>query len=51
MSYQTEVKAVGMSFRHVKEELKVGDKVKLVPEPDNKYDPNALSIQTVDGRC
>ena len=49
MSYQTEVKAVGMSFRHVKEELKVGDKVKLVPEPDNKYDPNALSIQTVDG--
>jgi len=45
----TEVKAVGLSFRHVKEQLKANDKVKLVPEPTNKYDPNALSIQTLDG--
>lgn len=49
MSYPTEVKAVGLSFRHVTSKLKQGDKVKLVPEPDNKFDPNALSIQTVDG--
>lgn len=45
----TEVKAVGLSFRHVTEKLERGDKVKLVPEPDNKFDPNALAIQTLDG--
>jgi len=49
MSYSTEVKAVGLSFRHVTEPLKAGDKVKLVPEPTNKYDPNALAIQTLGG--
>lgn len=49
MSYPTEVKTVGLSFRHVTNPLKRGDKVKLVPEPNNKYDPNALSVQTVDG--
>ena len=49
MSYPTEVKAVGLSFRHVTSKLKRGDKVKLVPEPNNKFDPNALSIQTLDG--
>lgn len=47
--YETEVKTVGMSFRSVKERVAVGDKVRLVPEPDNKYDPNALAIQTLDG--
>lgn len=47
--YKTEIKAVGLSFRHVKEQLKPNDKVKLVPEPTNKYDPNALAIQTLDG--
>lgn len=49
MSYPTEVKAVGLSFRHVTAKLKRGDRVKLVPEPDNKFDPNALAIQTLDG--
>lgn len=49
MKYATEVKAVGLSFRHVKEQLKPNDQVKLIPEPDNKYDPNALSIQTLNG--
>jgi hypothetical protein len=48
--YETEVKAVGLSFRHVKEQLKPNDRVKLVPEPDNKYDPNALAIHTLDGK-
>jgi hypothetical protein len=47
--YETEVKAVGLSFRHVKEKLRPNDKVKLLPEPDNKYDPNALAIHTLDG--
>lgn len=46
---KTEVKVVGLSFRHVTEKLEVGDRVKLVPEPDNKYDPNALSVQTLNG--
>ena len=46
---ETEVKVVGLSFRHVKDQLKVGDKVKLVPEPTNKYDPNALCVQTLSG--
>lgn len=49
MSYPTEVKVVGLSFRHVTEKLKQGDRVKVVPEPDNKFDPNALSIQTLEG--
>lgn len=49
MSHAAEVKAVGMSFRHVKNKLKKGDRVKLVPEPDNKYDPNALQIQSLEG--
>jgi hypothetical protein len=47
--YETEIKAVGLSFRHVKNELKANDKVKLVHEKDNKYDPNAVAIQTLDG--
>jgi hypothetical protein len=47
--HETEVKVVGLSFRHIKNKLEVGDKVKLVPEPTNKYDPNALSIQTLSG--
>jgi len=47
--YATEIKAVGLSFRSVRERLEVGDKVQLVPEPDNKYDPNAVAIQTLDG--
>ena len=47
--HATEVKVVGLSFRHVTNKLERGDKVRLVPEPDNKYDPNALSVQTLDG--
>lgn len=45
----TEVKVVGLSFNHVREQLKQGDRVRLVAEPDNKYDPNALEVQTLDG--
>lgn len=48
-SYKTEIKAVGLSFRHVTKQLKKGDKVELIPEPDNQYDPNALAIKTLDG--
>ena len=47
--HSTEVKAVGLSFRRVTVELKPGDRVKLVPEPTNKFDANALAIQTLDG--
>lgn len=46
MSYATEVKVVGLSFRRVVKKLEAGDKLQLVPETDNKYDPNALSIQS-----
>lgn len=46
---ETEVKVVGLSFRRVTTPLKQGDRVKLVPEPDNKYDPNALAIHTLEG--
>jgi len=49
MKYATEIKAVGLSFRRVTTKLKAGDKVKLVPEPDNKYDPSALAIHSLDG--
>jgi hypothetical protein len=47
--HSTEVKAVGLSFRHITEPLVAGDRVKLVPEPTNEYDPNALAIQTLGG--
>jgi len=47
--YETEVKAVGLSFKHVQEKLGVGDKVKLFHEKDNQYDPNALAIHTLGG--
>ena len=47
--YSTEVKVVGLSFRHSKTALKPNDKVKLVPEPTNKFDPNALAVQSLDG--
>lgn len=46
---ETEVKVVGLSFRQVTKQLKQGDRVKLTPEPDNKYDPNALAIHSLDG--
>lgn len=46
---QTEVKVVGLSFRQVTTELKQGDRVKLVPEPENKYDPNALAVHSLEG--
>jgi hypothetical protein len=48
--HSTEVKVVGLSFRQVKENLKTGDKVQLVHEKDNKYDPNALAVQTPGGQ-
>ncbi len=47
--YSTEVKVVGLSFRHSKTAFKPNDKVKLVPEPTNKFDPNALAVQSLDG--
>lgn len=31
---ETEVKAVGLSFRRVTKQLKQGDRVRLVPEPE-----------------
>lgn len=45
----SEIKVVGLSFRKVTEQLKTGDKVKIIPEPTNKYDPNALAVHTVEG--
>lgn len=45
----SEIKTVGLSFRRVTEQLKAGDKVKIVPEPTNKFDPNALAVQTEAG--
>lgn len=48
-TYSTEVKVVGLSFRHNKTLLKPNDTVKLVPEPTNKFDPNALAVQSLDG--
>ena len=39
------VKVVGLSFRPTQVELKPNYKVKLIPEPDNKYDPNAVKVQ------
>ena len=46
---ETEVKVVGLSFRQVTTQLKQGDRVKLVPEPNNKYDTNALAIHSLGG--
>lgn len=45
----SEIKVVGLSFRRVTEQLKSGDKVQIVPEPTNKFDPNALAVQTQAG--
>lgn len=45
----SEIKVVGLSFRRVTEKLGTGDLVRIVPEPDNKYDPNALAVQTEAG--
>lgn len=45
---ETQVKVVGLSFRHVTKQLKQGDRIRLVPEPDNKYDPNALAVYADD---
>ena len=30
-------------------DLKPGDDLNLVPEPENKYDPNAVKIETLEG--
>lgn len=43
------VKVVGLTFRPVKVELKPNYKVKLIKEPDNKYDPNAVKVQDIAG--
>lgn len=32
-------------IHNVLDELRVGDDLDLVPEPDNKYDPNAVRIE------
>lgn len=48
-NYSTEVKVVGLSFRHNKTLLKPNDTVKLIKEPDNKYDPNAVKVQDTAG--
>lgn len=45
----SEIKVVGLSFRRVTEQLKSGDKVKIIPEPTNKFDPNALAVHTEAG--
>lgn len=43
------VKVVGLSFRAVKVDLKPNYTVKLIPEPDNKFDPNAVKVQDTAG--
>lgn len=45
----SEIKVVGLSFRRVTKQLRRNSKVTLVPEPTNKYDPNALAVQSDDG--
>lgn len=45
----SEIKVVGLSFRRVTEQLKSGEKVKIIPEPTNQYDPNALKVETEAG--
>lgn len=39
------VKVVGLSFRPTQVVLKPNYKVKLIKEPDNKYDPQAVKVQ------
>lgn len=48
MAKQT-IKVVGLSFRQVKVQLKPNYTVRLVPEPDNKYDPEAVMVQDTYG--
>lgn len=45
----SEIKVVGLSFRRVTKKLRRNSKVTLVPEPTNKYDPNALAVHADDG--
>ena len=43
-------KVVGVTFdnrQQVIEKVKKGDKLKLVPEPTNAFDPNAISVEWV----
>lgn len=43
------VKVVGLSFRAVKVVLKPHYTVRLIKEPDNKYDPDAVKVQDIAG--
>lgn len=43
------VKVVGLSFRAVRAELKPNYTVRLIKEPDNKYDPDAVKVQDLAG--
>jgi hypothetical protein len=43
------VKVVGLSFRAVRVNLKPNYTVRLIPEPDNKFDPNAVKVQDTAG--
>lgn len=43
------VKVVGLSFRAVKVDLKPNYTVRLIKEPDNKYDPDAVKVQDLAG--
>lgn len=43
------VKVVGLSFRSVKSVLKPNYTVRLIKEPNNKFDPNAVKVQDLAG--
>lgn len=43
------VKVVGLSFRPVRSVLKPNYTVRLIKEPDNKFDPNAVKVQDLAG--
>ena len=47
MPYQKTFKLAGAKFHNlhkVLEQVEEGDGLDLVPEPDNKYDPNAIKV-------
>ncbi|MCP4792042.1 MAG: hypothetical protein GY882_01700 [Actinomycetia bacterium] len=46
-----EVPVAGIShYQDVAATIRVGDRMRITAEPTNAYDPNALRIETMDGR-
>jgi single-stranded-DNA-specific exonuclease len=46
-------KIVGVSFegrQDIIKTLKLGQKLRLIAEPENPYDPNAIKVMTEDGK-